>query len=284
MQDKSYYLFANPNRPASIAAAKELACLLSNSNAEIIVDEWLHKSIGLGKMCSLIDIDESVNAIISLGGDGTLLRTIPVAAAKNIPVLGINLGHIGFLLEVDTPRLENVVQALVRQEYSIEKRMLLKCSTGVTADILVMNDVVLSRGLHPSIVSVQAYAADELIFVCKGDGVLVSTPTGTTGYALSAGGPVISPKVPCILIMPICSRVMHQRPVVLPQDEVIRLCTDISDNRTLELTTDGQNIISIEKGKEVVIRRAAETAQFIRFAPQRFLERLRQKQAEWSKE
>jgi NAD+ kinase len=284
MHDGRYFLFANPEKAASIAAARSLACLLTASDAELLADEWLCKEIPIAEKCELNNIDHSISAIICLGGDGTLLRAIPAAAKNDVPILGINLGNIGFLLEVDKPNLENVVKSLTGHDYYLERRMLLSCSSDCIGSVLVMNDVVLSRGLCPSIVTVRAYAGDELIFACKGDGVLVSTPTGTTGYALSAGGPIISPQVPCILIMPICTRVMHQRPVILHQDQLIRLCPEASGTKTLLLTMDGQNIAGVGDGCEIRIRRADETASFIRFTPQHFLERLRQKQAEWSKE
>jgi NAD+ kinase len=284
MQDGTYFLFANPEKAASIAAARSLANLLTISGASLLADGWLCREIPAAKECDLDDIDHSVNVIVCLGGDGTLLRAVPAAARNDIPILGINLGNIGFLLEVDKPNLQKVVSALTAHDYFLERRMLLKCSSDSINDVLVMNDVVLSRGVYPSIVTVRAYAGDELIFACRGDGVLVSTPTGTTGYALSAGGPVISPQVPCILVMPICTRVMHQRPVVLPQDQLIRLRPETTDAKKLLLTMDGQNIASVGDGCEIRIRRADETASFIRFAPQHFLERLRHKQAEWSKE
>ncbi len=284
MQNKAFYLFANPYKPDSIAMSRKVTQVLENSGAAVLMDDWLYKDIHMGAPASLLDTDAPLEAVISLGGDGTLLRVIPKAAKRRVPVLGVNMGHVGFLLEVEGAQLERAARELLLRHYTIEERVLLEASVNGGAPSLVMNDVALTRGEYAGIINVRAYVSGEMIFSAKGDGVLVSTPTGTTGYALSAGGPIICPEVECMLIMPICTRVMHQRPVVLPLSETIRLCVEAGGDRRLQLIMDGQSVYSVREDTEVVIRRAEEKARFIRFTQPRFLTRLRKKQAEWGQE
>src|SRR5690606_16155819 len=141
------------------------------------------------------DIDSGLCAIITLGGDGTLLRTLPSAAAKGVPVLGVNMGHTGFLLETNPHDLLLAIDRLIHGNYTVEERMMLHCVINGEFTALVMNEVALTRGQNPSSLVVDVLTGEERVFSIHGDGVLVATPTGTTGYSLSAGGPVIHPSL-----------------------------------------------------------------------------------------
>lgn len=280
---QTYYLYANPNKSACVPVAVRAAETLLARGARVQVDEWLYARIGVGEPSSLDTLEEGAAALISLGGDGTLLRAVPYAAKKGVPLLGVNMGHIGFLLEADESTLDGALDALAQRRFTCEERSMLACETN-GGRILVMNDAVVSRGDYPGIITARVFADDEPVFACHGDGVIVSSPTGTTGYALSAGGPVISPDVPCVLVMPICSRGMHQHPVVLPPDTVVRLQVEASALQRPQLIVDGRSVQTFERDACVLVRPAKEKARFIRFEQQRFLGRLRKKQAEWSKE
>ena len=282
MENSVYFLFANPFKPDTILAAKDLAEQLINHGADVVLDAWLHDKLGIGRGMSLHEIRQPMSAIVSFGGDGTLLRTIPTAAEHQIPVLGINMGHIGFLMETDIHHLSEAAERLLRHEYDVEQRMMLSANIPGHGDFLVMNDISLMRGQNPSSVEVIAYANDEKIFRVHGDGILISTPTGTTGYSISAGGPVISPLLDCITVIPVCSHVLHQRPVVLPPDQIIKLHMAPEGERSNQISMDGQISIPIKEKIEVTIKQADKRAGFIRFSKQQFLCRLRKKQAEWS--
>lgn len=284
----SFFLFANPFKEETIAAAAEMANRLLREHARVILEGWLYDvlngTLKAGERCDLRDLREKVDAIISIGGDGTLLRTTAEAAARDIPVLGINMGRVGFLLEDDTDDHVETVQRLLAADYMIEERMMLRCKVNESPEVLVMNDVALTRGHNPSSIEVKAFADDEMIFISRGDGALAATPTGTTGYALSAGGPVVYPSMSCITIVPICSHILNQRPLVLPPDMVVRMTANAATDKPCHVIMDGQTVLPMNGQVHIRIVRSDRKAKFIRFQKQKFLSRLRLKQAEWSRE
>lgn len=284
MKHDSYFIFANPLKPETTEAAGQLAIGLIKQGADVVLDTWLHEQLRIGDGMDIGEIASPMTAIISLGGDGTLLRTVPAGARNGIPVLGINMGHIGFLMEANFDILNDVPDKLMQHRYFIEERMMLKASIACGDTYLVMNDLALVRGQNPSSIRVRATADDELIFTVHGDGVLVSTPTGTTGYSLSAGGPVISPSLECVAVIPVCSHVMHHRPMVLPATQQLTLTMENPCSRTNQLIIDGQISLPVQGSITIHIEKAEERARFIRFSEHHFLSRLRSKQLEWSAE
>lgn len=284
MKRETYFIFANPFKADTVAAAGDLARRLTALGAEVTLDTWLQEKIGIGRALDIANLNEPMAAILSLGGDGTLLRAVPAAVRNQIPLLGINMGHLGFLMEANIESLEEIPRKLMRHSYTIEERMLLQAEAGGIGRYLVMNDLALMRGQNPSSIKVEAYADGERIFTVHGDGVLVSTPTGTTGYSISAGGPVISPALECVAVIPVCSHVLHHRPVVLPATQTIALRMHRQSDRVNQLIIDGQISLPLEDSVEITVRKSDQKAQFIRFAPHQFVTRLRQKQAQWSVE
>ena len=277
-----FFLFANPEKPETVPTVRELVLTLMQKGCVAVLDDWLHDLIQIGEPKGKASLDSSISAVISIGGDGTLLRILPDAAIKGIPVLGVNMGHTGFLLETDRDDLLLMTDLLINKNYTIEERMMLRCSVNGTFSSLAMNEVALTRGHNPSSLVVDVMAGDELVYSIHGDGVLVSTPSGTTAYALAAGGPVIHPALACLVIVPICSHIMHQRPVVLPDQSVVSFTVRANHGKMHQISIDGQIVLDLTSDTIAIVSKAAETARFIRFGRQRFLTRLRQKQMEWS--
>ncbi|MHC1785473.1 MAG: NAD(+)/NADH kinase [Christensenellales bacterium] len=282
MGNDIYFLYANPQKPDTILVAGRLASLLTAQHHRVLLDTWLHELLHIGEPVELSRLGPETRVIISLGGDGTLLRTLPTAAEQGIPVLGVNMGRVGFLLEVDEPGLPAALRRIESRDYRLEERMMLSCSVNGGRESLVMNDVVLSRGADPSSIVVNAVSDGELVYATHGDGMMVSTATGSTGYCLSAGGPVLHPDLDCMVLLPICTHKAQQLPVVLSGDTHIRMHAEPVVGRTHQVVLDGQTCIEVTGAVDVGIRRAARKAQFIRFEPQQFFTRLRQKQSEWS--
>jgi len=280
---QSYFIFANPYKPETVTVASKLLHILNEYNTNVYLEPWLYSNINTGQALRFEDISSDISAIISLGGDGTLLRSVPIAAENNVPILGINLGHIGFLMEAEVQQLSDVAKRLISGDFEIEKRMLLEAVINKDKKYLLLNDIAFTRGNNPSSIVMSVKADDETVFNIHGDGVLVSTPTGTTGYGISAGGPVISPWLECIAIIPVCSHVLHQRPVVLPDNQVIHISTNVPPfGRSYQIVIDGQISLEIEESVDIAIKRAKEMVSFIRFSKQRFLTRLHEKQMEWN--
>ena len=277
-----YFLFANPQKPETITVARHLTQWLTGQGEQVMLDTWLYDLVGLGKSGDLSLLTNETKAIISLGGDGTLLRTLPAAALHQIPVLGVNMGRVGFLLETDREGLQAAIMRIRQGDYSIEERMMLRCQINGGISQLFLNDVVLCRGAHPSSIVVDVYANEELVYATHGDGMIVSTATGSTGYCLSAGGPILHPGLHCMVVLPICTHKAQQLPIVLQDDVRIRLKADAVSDRTYQVVLDGQKSFDIHGAADIAIEKADEKAMFIRFEPRHFFTRLRQKQAEWS--
>lgn len=276
-----FFLYANPGKPETIPVVAAFADLLSEHNCDILLDTWLYEHLGIGRACKADELDRSVHAAVSFGGDGTLLRILPRLAENDVPVLGVNMGHTGFLLELDPGDLHSMVNRLVVGDFYLQERLMLSCRIHGQGDFLVMNELALTRGHNPSSIVVEVTYQEEQVYTIHGDGVLVSTPTGTTGYTLSAGGPVLHPDAPCRVVVPVCSHIMTQRPVVLPVHGEIGLTVHGKCAVRHQISLDGQLVIDPGNNSQVTITSAERPARFIRFTPQRFLTRLHQKQLAW---
>lgn len=220
----------------------------------------------------------AVNAdiIIAIGGDGTIMHVAKQAAPLSIPVLGINGGKLGFLagMEMDeTYRL----QALLDGAYDTEERLLLDVTVDGSQDTyLAMNEAVVSRGALSRLVDLKVTSGDGDVMRYRADGVMVATPTGSTAYSLSAGGPVVDPRVPCMLLTPICPHSLYARSYVLSADTVLHIDSADAKGDTF-LTVDGETEIPLPAGGAVTARRSALTARLIRLQTQSFYDVLDKK-------
>lgn len=278
-------MFANPQKKDTIQAAENLAKLALQNGETVALDAWLHDLLKIGVSRKLSDLTlENTEVIISLGGDGTLLRTLPTSARFNIPVLGVNMGRVGFLLEMDHNDFDWMIKQLQAKDYYFEERHMLSAKvSGKSQEFLAMNDVVLSRGANPSCITVEVYADNDLIYTTVGDGIIVATSTGSTGYCLAAGGPILHPSLKNLVLLPICSHKGQQLPIVLNEESEVRLHSVLSPGRTQQILFDGQKNLTLEGDAEVTVKHSPLKVRFIRFKTQQFFSRLRIKQAEWSR-
>lgn len=279
---KRCYLFANPTKENTIAFAEKACEYLAEKGVEVYLDAWLSEKI---KFKNVIEpkLYEDIDFAVSIGGDGTLLRLVTKASENAIPVLGVNLGHLGFLLEVDSSEFELAIDNIVNGNYYIEKRMLLDVDV-CGNHYFALNDVGLLRASFPGCIFVRTYCNAEEMFTAKGDGVIVTSPTGTTGYALSAGGPVISPELDCFLVQPICTHVLFQRPVVLSSDNVVRLECKVAEGKEYQAVIDGHIVLPLRDRVNISVKKADKQALFIRFKNSSFWHTLRLKKCEWGEE
>ncbi len=218
----------------------------------------------------------TADVIIAIGGDGTIMHIAKQAAATRTPVLGVNSGKLGFLagMEMDEIRL---LQHLFDGGYQIEERMLLNVTVeGCEGVYLAMNEAVVSRGALSRLVDLAVVSNDNDSMHYRADGVLVATPTGSTAYSLSAGGPVVDPRVACLLLTPICPHSLYARSYVYKDDTVLRVQTETTCGETF-LTVDGEAEVQIPKGGAVTIQKSALTARLVRLKTQSFQDVLREK-------
>lgn len=229
--------------------------------------------------------DRAPDLVIALGGDGTLLRASRMVAGLEVPVLGVNLGRLGFLTAAAEDELELALDRLLHRDYILDRRFTLKATVWSAADepgtvVHALNDVVvqqtgMARVTRLTIAVGPAGAAEE-IGSFTGDGVILATPTGSTAYSLSAGGPIIVPRMECMVVTPICPHTLAVRPLVIPADERI-LLSGVDRQLSLVLTVDGQEGHEIEPGGYVVVEKGDLVIPLVRFPGQTFFSTLRRK-------
>lgn len=224
-------------------------------------------------------LKDKVDLVIALGGDGTMLSAVRSAGQLDIPVLGINLGSLGFLTELTPKNLEKTLDRIKRGDYLIEKRLLLEARvTGEceAESMTALNDVVIDKGSVVRVIHLDLYVNDEFISSYATDGLIVATPTGSTAYALAVGGPIIHPTINAIIVAPIAPHTLAQRPMVFSQEDRMKIIVS-SPRRGVNLTVDGQVACILHHGESVTIERAEVKAQLIRFAENSFYRVLRDK-------
>lgn len=224
---------------------------------------------------------QDVDALVTLGGDGTLLRGARFLAGHPVPILGINLGHLGFLTACNGAEFEDGIRRFAAGEYQSEPRMALEASSlnadgSTRCEWLSLNDVVLHKGGFARVVRFLVYVDDEPIGAYSADGLIVSTPTGSTAYSLSAGGPVVVPTVETIVLTPVSPHTLAMRPLVLPPSCEVRVRSEYLPAELL-VTIDGQVGTTFTGGETLVVRRAKNSVHIVRFPGTTFFTRMRRK-------
>lgn len=224
-------------------------------------------------------IERRAQFLISLGGDGTLLQAAREGASYGIPVLGVNFGRLGFLCEIEREDVFGALEKVLRQDYVIQERLMLSVVVKrvgvVDLTHLVLNDVVFSRESTGSVITLQANLAGEPTISYPADGLIVSTPTGSTAYSLSAGGPIISPNVQAILLTPLAAHSLSARPVVVSDSEEIEIV--LTSGEQCVVTFDGRHSVRIGSGDTVIIKTDKVKAQLIRLGSRSFSQVVREK-------
>lgn len=226
-----------------------------------------------------------VDCALVLGGDGTLLRAAGNMMDSDIPLLGINLGTLGYLAEVESACAEEAVDKLLRDQFVREDRMMLsgRVITGKGEERHALNDIVISRCGPLQILNVRIYVNDRFLNDYCADGVIVATPTGSTGYNLSAGGPIVEPSARLLLLTPICPHTLNTRSIVFsPEDEITVEIPEGKDGheQIVEANFDGSNTITLKTGDRILIRRSDKTTGIIRLNTESFLAVLHKKMSE----
>ncbi len=209
---------------------------------------------------STTDLGERCDLAIVIGGDGTLLHSARALVDFGIPLLGINLGRLGFLADISPDQMCDMLGAILDGQYQREERMLLECRIGEQVPQLALNDVVLHKWNIARMLEFETWVNGSLIDTQRSDGIIVSTPTGSTAYALSGGGPLLSPELDAIALVPICPHTLSNRPIVVHGDSDIRFrVTGRTEPEHVRVSCDGQTVLEIAPGEEIRIRRHART-------------------------
>ncbi len=269
------------------AFVKELLDELKTHRAEVAVEKvFYQKLIKKNKLdeypvfTEVSGLDDSFDMLVSFGGDGTILRAITFIWDLGIPVVGVNTGRLGFLSTFRKEEVRKVVQEFVSGAYEIKERSLVEVHSDY--DIpefgnmkFALNEVTVSRKDTTSMITVETYLNDEYLTSYWADGLIISTPTGSTGYSLSCGGPVIVPGVQALAITPIAPHNLNARPLVISDNTVIRL--RVSGREDHHLVSLDNRIATLKNGREILVKKAAFTIKMIEYTSESFLKTIRNK-------
>ena len=251
------------------------------NNASVMLDyktaDFIHRD-DLGYDDSIIF--EKAAFLIVLGGDGTLLGAAGKVLSYETPILGINMGHLGFITELDSEDILPSLKKVLSGDYRIESRMMLEASVirkdSAVKNFYCLNEFGIAKGVFSKLVFIKTYVGEEFLGTYNADGLLISTPTGSTAYSLSAGGPIINPRVNVMLITPVCPHSLNSRAIVVGDHEVIRV--NIEDNeQDVYLTADGQKGCQLTNGDSILIKKAPFSVKLIKVSNRSYYDILRTK-------
>lgn len=266
-----------------ITRAADIVCgllgWLKEHNIAYRCDQQTAEYANLEQFFSREELPDGTALVIVLGGDGTLLSAARVVAGRDIPLFAVNLGHLGFLTSIASEDLFPELERALRGEHRIGRRRMVECELVRNGDTIAtysaLNDVVITKSELARMIDLDTHVDDHFVAAYKADGLIIATPTGSTAYSLSAGGPVIFPSVAAFCITPICPHMLTNRPVIVPDTSIIQIVSHSEDGTYL--TIDGQVGEPLAKGDRIVCRSSSKTIQLIRPPKLLFFDVLREK-------
>ena len=271
-------LVAKYQEPKATEMVRWLVPWLKKRGMKVYVENGIARSGGVSS--SKKEMAAKADLIISLGGDGTLLNIAPLIERPDVPILGVNLGGLGFITEVAAGELKSVLTQTLKGEYQTEQRMTLeiqvKSKTAKVHRFRVLNDAVITKGARSRIIDLETYVDNEYLCNYRADGLIISTPTGSTAYSLAAGGPILEPALSAIILTPLCPHTLTNRPIVVPGNARIRV-TLRSFGYTVFLSPDGQEGVRLNNGDKVEARDYGLPVSLIKMPSRSYYEILREK-------
>lgn len=283
---KTIGIVGNKGKPETRIVTRELLYLLEQKGAKAVLEESIAADLDrLDIAATIEELGQKAQLVCVLGGDGTLLRIARKLAGHALPILGINLGTLGFLSEAEPDHLSSAVDNLLTGRYDIEERSMLEAELvrkgKPLASYTAMNDIGIAKGSFCRIIQCAVYLDDHYVATFSGDGVIVSSPTGSTAYSLSAGGPIVVPNVDALLLTPVAPHSLTARPMVFSGNQVIRIEVD-AVHREMGLSIDGQFGYRLEGGDQIYIKKSPHITPLVKWKKGSFFEAIRTKlQGEW---
>lgn len=276
-------VFATLNRPRALEIARQLVAWLREQGYAVRMNPALGRALNCLE-CRVPEELVLTDAIlaISVGGDGTMLGTVRLAAPQRVPVLGINAGALGFLTELTPEELPAYLPRVLAGDYQPEPRMMIngKLMRGevTCTDDVALNDIVIRQGATGRLIKLNVLISGHQLSRMSADGLIISTPTGSTAYGLSAGGPIVHPSASVTILVPICPHSLTFRPLVVPAtDRIEVICEGNSHGDDMLVTFDGQEPLPVRPGDRLIITPAAEQALLVKLGLSTFYDRLREK-------
>ena len=267
---------------------QELLDLLEEKNIEVVIEkeflEIIHKKNSIKKQYSEFstfkELDSSFDLFFSIGGDGTILKSVNFIKNLDIPIVGINTGRLGFLATIQKEEISETISSILQKKYSISRRSLLTIATspkneGLSDINFALNEIAISRKNTTSMITIETWLDGKYLNAYWADGLIISTPTGSTGYSLSCGGPIINPETNALAITPIAPHNLNARPLVIPDD--IELKLKVSGREDDYLVSLDSRITSLDKDTEITIKKASFTIGLVLLHEDSFIKTLRKK-------
>ena len=280
MKSKSIGILTKPKFPEVKATLRDVVAWLRDRHIDVIFDTTSAGLLGESGGYQKTQLAFKADVLLVLGGDGTMLNAARLAAERGIPILGVNMGGLGFLTEVRLEHLYPLLERVFANDFVLDERLMLRTHVhrhGETvAQGVVLNDVVVSKGTLARMIELRIAIQGQFVTNLRGDGLIVSTPTGSTAYSLSAGGPVIFPSVSAVCITPICPHTLTNRPVLLPESSTVEIVIRAGDDLSY-LTIDGQVGLDLNLDDRIRTRPAKHNVQIVQPRRVRFFEVLRSK-------
>ena len=273
-------IVAKPKKPAD-EVVKSLVSWLTERGHEVVLDEDTAALAGLECSHKKSEIPSLTELIVVLGGDGTLLSVARLVGDKEVPLLAVNLGALGFLTEITLDELYTTLEKVLEGDFILDERSMLEAHVHRQGERIakyyVLNDVVIHKGTLARIIDLETFIDDCYLTTYRADGLIISSPTGSTAYSLAAGGPIIHPSLPAIILNPICPFTLGQRPLVIPDTLGKIKVTLLTENEDVFLTLDGQVGFALRVRDTVEVSKAPYTIKLIKSPYRNYFEVLRTK-------
>ncbi|HHV73726.1 MULTISPECIES: NAD(+)/NADH kinase [unclassified Thermoanaerobacterium] len=281
---KNICVMPNIHKDKNLRTTRSLVEWIIQHGYTPILNEIVAQKIGFSEYGkSGTEIFEKSDFIVALGGDGTILNVARQCASFSTPILGVNLGHLGFLAEVDAENVVEAVEKIVNNEFFIDKRMMLEASiikeNMEAVNLIALNDIVVTRGSFSRMVKLKVFVNEQYVNTYLADGIIISSPTGSTAYSLSAGGPIVYPNLELFVITPICPHTLHSRSIIVSEKDKVKLVI-VGENQDVMVTTDGQQGYKLNSGDTIYVKKSNRYTNLIRLKSMNFFELLRSKLSE----
>ena len=274
-------IIPNMGKAKVIATARNLVAHLESKAAKVMLPLSAAQAIERQELgFTDQEIAQECTVIMVLGGDGTLISIARRWPFWGVPLIGVNLGHLGFMTEVEEDEAQHAINMIIEGEFRLQERMMLKASVqrgnAKIVESFALNDCVITKGAFSRMLKFDVFIGKSYLETFPADGIIISTPTGSTAYSLSAGGPVVDPSMQLMLLTPICAHMLQARPVVISPRDRIRIKLRAS-HEDIALTLDGQESFRLYPDDEVVLERADIVTRLVKLAPRSFYDVLRRK-------
>jgi NAD+ kinase len=270
-----------PKKPEAEPILRTLVAWLRDHGREVLLDQEaadICPEVGPGLPRS--EVAALADLVVVLGGDGTLLSVARLIGPREVPILGVNLGGLGFLTEVTLDELFPTLEAVLRDQYSLSRRLTLTARVlrggDLVASFEALNDAVINKTALSRIVDLETHVNGEYVATFRADGLILSTPTGSTAYCLAAGGPIIYPTLPALVIIPICPHTLTNRPLVVPDSAVVEIIQG-SEGEDVHLTVDGQVGVDLRYRDVVAVQRSTRSIALVKSPKLNYFDLLRTK-------